>query len=156
MSNTYNYPANISWEEHKPFVSGALEEYSASSRSFDIHVKFKQEIYITNNSQPIKEKVLIDFFAMQRKAYRYYKAVTEFEQGDLSENDLYKIEDSCVIKLKNDEVDEVKNKAKYLIDLFSRHYPEELEYLPYDELADLLQVSAAKLNLLLRNSNESD
>lgn len=156
MRNNYNHSSNIIWKEHKPFISGAFKDYSASSRSFNVHVIFNQKLYIENSSQFIKEKLLIDFFTMQRKAYRYYKAVTEFEQGDLSEDDLYKIEDSCIINLKNDDVDEVKNKAKYLVNLLIKYYPEELEYLPYDELADLLQVSAAKLNLLLRNSNESD
>lgn len=104
----------------------------------------------------LTNKYLLDLFVHQRKIHRYYKACTELEEENISEQEFNSIESSCVINLKNESVDEVIKKIQYLYKELKDNYPEELEHLELNDLADLMQISAAKLNLYLKPNYVQD
>lgn len=130
------------------------KEKIVSNRPLNISFNLNPALYLKVNNLTYKNKFLLDIFVHQRKVYRYYKAVTEYDEGLISEDELQEIEDTCVINLKSENINSIKKKINYLIQELAQHYPEELENLSYEELADLLQISSAKLNLYLNDGND--
>jgi len=139
------------WSSYETNISTALQNKGGSNSTLNVYLSLNPVLISKVQKLEACNKLLVDVFAHQRKAFRYYKAATELEQGEITEEEFNKIEDTCVISLKSDSIDNVKQKARYLANQLQQFYPEELESLPYDELADLLQVSSAKLNLYLRS-----
>lgn len=91
---------------------------------------------------------MFHLFINQRKMYRYYKAETELDEGLLSEDEFDKIEESCTITLKNENLSNVKDKLIFLYDLIEQSSPEELDYLDIEDLSDLLSISKYNLKQL--------
>lgn len=151
VSNQVSSRVTLAWSSYESNTSVSNQNRDESISSLNISIFLNPVLISKIQKLEYFNKFLVDVFAHQRKAFRYYKAATEFEQGDISEKEFNEIEDGCIINLKSDSIGTVKQKADYLSLQLQKHYPEELENLPYDELADLLQVSSAKLNLYLRS-----
>lgn len=151
VSNQVYSRITLAWSSYDSNTSVFNQNRDESISPLSVSIFLNPVLISKNRKLEYFNKLLVDVFAHQRKAFRYYKAVTEFEQGDISEKEFNEIENSCVINLKSDSIETVKQKADYLSLQLQKYYPEELENLPYDELADLLQVSSAKLNLYLRS-----
>ena len=134
-------------------------KFSSNSISLSIKIEINNHynLYDLIKEKYVKELIdmnsfLYDIFINQRKMYRYYKAVTELEEGTLKEKDFEEIEKSCVITLKNDTPEQLKNKIIYLYDCVKDKNSEELNYMYDDELADILSISKYNLKPLLQKA----
>ena len=139
-------------------LSSILEndKFSSNSNYFSIKIEVNHyyNLYDLIKEKYVKELIdmnsfLYDIFINQRKMYRYYKAVTELEEGSLKEKKFDEIEESCTITLKSDKSQEIKNKLIYLYDLIKERNEEGLRYMYDDGLADILAISKYNIKPLL-------
>jgi hypothetical protein len=118
-----------------------------------VNINFKENdltlnFNIINSFHNKALEFMFNLFINQRKMYRYYKAETEYDEGILPENQFDKIEESCIITLKNENTSNIKDKLVFLYDIMEQNAPEELDYLDYEDLSDLLSVSKYNLKQL--------
>lgn len=118
---------------------------SSNNLSLNIHLSVDRVLLNRVYSLEEENRFLLDCFVSQRKVYRYYKAYSELEADEIGQNKFDKIENSCVLTLKKDKKQKLLHKIELLYVKLQNSYPEELEYMSDDDLADILQVS--KINL---------
>ena len=103
-------------------------------------------VQINHNKNTIIDFVL-QSFVNQRKMYRHYMAETEYESGLLTDEQFDEIEQSCIISLKKENKYDLKDKLAFLYDYIEQKYPEELNYIDNDDLADILGISKYSIKL---------
>lgn len=98
------------------------------------------------------KNAIIDFifqsFINQRKMYRHYIAETEYDNGLLTDEQFDVIEQSCIISLRKENKYDLTEKLVFLYDYIEEKYPEELNYIDNDDLADILGISKYSIKAL--------
>lgn len=118
---------------------------SSNNLSLNIHLSVDRVLLNRVYSLEEENRFLLDCFVSQRKVYRYYKAYSELENEEISQEEFERVENSCVLTLKKEDKNELLSKIEYLYRSLKNTYPEELEFMNDDDLADILKVS--KINL---------
>lgn len=124
-----------------------------STNNININLSFSADRVLLRRLYSLQEenKFLVDCFVNQRKVYRYYKAYSELEVGEISQKKFDEVENSCVLTLKKSDKKELISKLEYLYSSLKRNNPEELEYINDDDLADILLTSKIKLKHILKD-----
>lgn len=120
----------ISYKEVFPFIRDA-------SKNVKKYYSFKEE-----------EKFIFKLFVNQRKVYRYSKALSELENGNISEEEFENIENSCTLMTVSDDTNLIKDKLLYFYELLNEYSPEEIEFMNNEDIAELISISEHKLNNL--------
>lgn len=122
-----------------------LRQKNISTNNITLNISIDNFSLDLIQSFQAENRFLLDCFVSQRKVYRYYKAYSELENEEISQEEFERVENSCVLTLKKEDKNELLSKIEYLYRSLKNTYPEELEFMNDDDLADILKVS--KINL---------
>lgn len=151
-----NTPQSHHYREKTNLISSDFRDeksyhVSVTYTSVTTHISLTREnidllgMNLYSNKQ---EELLFMSFINQRKIHRYSKAIIDYENKDISEEQFEKIEDSCVLSINKDNESLLSKKLIYFYDLMQKYAPEEVKYINNEDLADLLAISEHKINKL--------
>ena len=129
----------------KIYSMDKLRQKNISTNNITLNISIDNFSLDLIQSFQAENRFLLDCFVSQRKVYRYYKAYSELENEEISQEEFERVENSCVLTLKKEDKNELLSKIEYLYRSLKNTYPEELEFMNDDDLADILKVS--KINL---------
>lgn len=129
----------------KIYSMDKLRQKNISTNNITLNISIDNFSLDLIQSFQAENRFLLDCFVSQRKVYRYYKAYSELENEEISQEEFERVENSCVLTLKKEDKNELISKIEYLYRSLKNTYPEELEFMNDDDLADILKVS--KINL---------
>ncbi len=141
---------NISTYSNNRFDNMVSNQKKYSINTVEIHTTISFNIDYRYSFDHEVEKFLCGIFINQRKIHRYYKAECEYDENIINEDEFDKIEESCILSLKKENTKNLDKKLIYLYDMINKFYPEEIEYMANDDLADILGVSKSNIKKLLR------